>query len=63
MYLEHLLSNYAGASVEPQALLTLYETYTKVGYVQEAEETRARLLREHPDSSEARDLKARTQAG
>ncbi len=63
VYLEHLLSNYAGASVEPQALLTLYETYTKVGYVQEAEETRARLLREHPDSSEARDLKARTQAG
>lgn len=63
VYLEHLLSNYSGASVEPEALLTLYETYKKVGYVQEAEETRARLLREHPDSPEARDVQARTQAG
>ncbi len=58
VYLEYLLSNYDGASVEPQALFKLYETYTKVGYVQEAQETRARLLREHPDSPEARELQA-----
>ncbi len=63
VYLEHLLANYGRAAVEPQALLMLYQTYTKVGYLQEAEETRARLLREHPDSPEARELKAPAQPG
>ncbi len=58
VYLEHLVNNFDGASVEAQALLKLYETYTKVGYVQEAQETRDRLLREYPNSPEARELQA-----
>ncbi len=60
VYLEYLLGNFQGTSVEPEALLKLYETYTKLGYVQEAQETRERLLRDHPDSSEARELQGRT---
>jgi outer membrane protein assembly factor BamD len=56
VYLEHLLRTYSGTSVEPEALLMLYETYMKLGYVQEAEETRDRLLRDHPGSSEAEEL-------
>ncbi len=56
VYLEYLLENFKGASIEPEALLTLYQTYRKLGYVQEGEETRERLLREYPDSQQAREL-------
>ncbi len=56
VYLEHLLKKYSGASVEPEALLMLYETYMKLGYVQEADETRARLLREYSETPQAKEL-------
>jgi outer membrane protein assembly factor BamD len=53
VYLEHLLGNYRGTAVEPSALYLLYESYTRLGYAQEAVETRDRLLRDFPDSPEA----------
>lgn len=56
VYLEHLLEEYRGAAVEPQALLKLYQTYVKVGYMQEAERTRDRLVREYPNSPEAQKV-------
>jgi outer membrane protein assembly factor BamD len=56
IYLEHLLETYRGSSVEPEALLTLYETYQKLGYRQEAERTRERLLQEYPESPQAREV-------
>ncbi len=56
VYLEYLLSNYRGAVVEPEALLTLYDIYNKVGYTEEAEQTRQRLVREYPDSPEAQSI-------
>ncbi len=56
VYLEYVLEDYKGASVEPQALLTLYETYRELGYSREAEETRVRLLQEYPDSPQAREV-------
>ncbi|UCF21390.1 MAG: outer membrane protein assembly factor BamD [Gemmatimonadota bacterium] len=56
VYLEHLLKTYRGASVEPEALLMLYETYMKLGYVQEADETRARLLGEYGETPQAKEL-------
>jgi outer membrane protein assembly factor BamD len=59
VYLEYLLETYRGAAVEPEALLKLYETYTKLGYVDEAEETRGRLLSEYPDSPEASKVPGR----
>lgn len=56
VYLEYVLETYRGTSVEPEALLTLYETYRELGYLREAEQTRERLLREYPDSPQARKL-------
>lgn len=57
VYLEHLLETYNGATVEPEALLKLYESYTKLGYSEEAERTRDRLLRNHPETPEAEKLR------
>lgn len=57
VYLDYLLETFRGAAVEPEALLKLYEAYTKLGYSDEADETRDRLLRDHPDSPEARKLR------
>lgn len=56
IYLEHLLESYGGSSIEPEVLVMLYETYQKLGYRQEAEETRERLLREYPDTPQARQV-------
>ncbi|NIR42506.1 MAG: outer membrane protein assembly factor BamD [Gemmatimonadetes bacterium] len=56
VYLEHLLGTYRGAGIEPAALAMLYDAYTRLGYTQEAEETRQRLLREYPNTPEARRL-------
>ncbi len=60
VYLEYLLKTYKGASVEPEALRTLWETYMKLGYRTEAEQTRERLLREYPDSKAAREVRRRS---
>lgn len=57
IYLEHLLDAYKGSDVEPQAMLKLYESYRKVGYAQEAQDIRRRLLAEYPDSPEAAEVR------
>lgn len=62
VYLEHLLETYQGAAVEPDALLTLYETYVELGYLPEAEETRDRLLNEYSNSPQAEALRERLPA-
>ncbi len=53
VYLKHLLASYPGSSVEAEVLLTLYETYSKLGYVEDAEQTKARLIRDYPESPQA----------
>lgn len=58
VYLENLLENYPGSQVEPEALLTLYETYQRLGYEEEAGRTRERLLRDHPDTRQAARIRA-----
>ncbi len=57
VYLEYMLETYRGSAVEPEALLKLYEAYVKLGYTDEADHTRDRLLRDYPDSPEARELR------
>ncbi len=57
VYLEYMLETYRGSTVEPEALLKLYEAYVKLGYTDEADQTRDRLLRDYPDSPEARELR------
>jgi outer membrane protein assembly factor BamD len=56
VYLEHFQTMYRGSTVEPQALLMLFEAYSRLGYVQEAQQVRDRLLLEYPDSPEAREV-------
>lgn len=60
VYLKHLLASYPGSTVEPEVLLTLYETYSKLGYVEDAEQTKARLIRDHPESAEAGKVSGRS---
>lgn len=62
VYLEHLIENFRGAAVEPAALFRLQELYSRLGYSQEAEQARQRLLREYPDSAEAQRLRETTGA-
>lgn len=53
VYFNEVLTDFAQTGVAPAALQRLAETYTRVGYVEEAAEARARLLRDYPDSPEA----------
>jgi outer membrane protein assembly factor BamD len=63
IYLEHVLETYPGAEVEPEAMLRLYRSYQQVGYVQEAQRIRERLLSEYPDSPQAAELQERQANG
>jgi outer membrane protein assembly factor BamD len=56
VYLEDTVELYPDSPVAPPALSRLVETYTRMGYVEDAEETRQRLLRDYPQSPEARSL-------
>lgn len=56
LYYRDLLQTYPETPVVPAALLGLHEAYSRIGYDEEAAETRDRLLREHPTSPEARSL-------
>lgn len=53
LYFQRAVDQYADTPVAPQALLRLEETYTRIGYREEAEAARARLLRDYPTSPEA----------
>ena len=62
MYYERMIEQYPNAPAVPKALLRLYESYSEIGYTQEADAARERLLREFPDSEQARELASRTSA-
>jgi outer membrane protein assembly factor BamD len=53
VYLEELLASYPRSGVAPQALLRLVQIYEVLGYDDELEDARRRLLQEFPDSPEA----------
>jgi hypothetical protein len=42
--------------VAPAALLKLFQAYGAVGYVEERDAAKARLLHDYPQSTEARSL-------
>jgi outer membrane protein assembly factor BamD len=56
VYFEEVLLNFPEAAVAPAALARLDETYREMGYVEDADAARERLLREYPDSAEARGV-------
>ncbi len=57
VYLEALLETYPRSSVVPTALLRLVQIYEELGYEDELNETRARLLRDFPGTPEAQQAR------
>ena len=56
IYFEDVVRLYPRTSYAPRALHRMIEIYEILEYDTEIEETRARLVREYPDSPEARAL-------
>jgi outer membrane protein assembly factor BamD len=57
VYFEDVVARYPETSRAPAALLRLVEAYQTLGYEEEAEEARARLVRDYPQSPEAQALR------
>jgi outer membrane protein assembly factor BamD len=53
-YFEDLLEQFPASAAAPKSLLRLYESYREIGYAEEAQAARERLLRDFPTSEEAR---------
>lgn len=51
-----VVADYPDTDAAPRALLRLYQAYRELGYDEEADAARARLLADYPDSAEAREL-------
>jgi outer membrane protein assembly factor BamD len=58
VYFNEVVSDYPETPQAPAALMRLYETYGRMRYEEEQAETRTRLLRDYPQSAEARQLAA-----
>jgi outer membrane protein assembly factor BamD len=56
IYYESVAREYPGTTWAPRALLRLVETYDRLGYEPESRAARDRLLRQFPDSPEARQI-------
>jgi outer membrane protein assembly factor BamD len=56
-YFDDLLTRFPTSSAAPKSLLRLYQSYTQLGYAEEAQSTRERLLRDFPDSEQARAIR------
>lgn len=63
IYLESLLSEYPESEVVPEALATLYRSYTELGFESEARSVRKRLLSEYSDSPAAQRLRGMSDNG
>ncbi len=53
IYYEDLLSRYPNSEYAPRALLRLVQVYQRLGYKEEMEEAKQRLMRAFPETSEA----------
>jgi outer membrane protein assembly factor BamD len=58
VYFEQVLSLYPRSPSAANSLLRMLEGYERIGYEEEAEEVRSRLLREYPDSEAASTVRA-----
>lgn len=58
IYYEATVRDYANTPQSPRALARLIEIYKTLGYKEEEEATRQRLLKEYPESPEARALQS-----
>lgn len=57
LYFEDVVAEYPQTSVAPAALARLVQTYTQMGYVEDAEDAKERLLTNYPESPEARAMR------
>jgi outer membrane protein assembly factor BamD (BamD/ComL family) len=57
-YFDDTLELYPGAAVVPRVLLRLYQAYQALGYGDEAQSARERLLRDYPSSEEAARIRS-----
>lgn len=55
VYFDQVVAQHPESSAAPEALLRLLETYTTLGYAEEAEEVRERLLNDYPESAQAEE--------
>lgn len=53
IYFEDLLARYPDSEYAPRALLRLVQIYQRLGYREEMEEAKDRLLRDYPETAEA----------
>lgn len=56
IYYEAAIRDYPDTMFAPRALFRLYETYQKLGYREEANATRDRLLKDYPTSPDAKQI-------
>ncbi|MGH7505650.1 MAG: outer membrane protein assembly factor BamD [Longimicrobiales bacterium] len=56
-YYDEVIDQYAATPIAPRALLRLYQTYVQLGYNDEAQQARERLLRDFPTSEEAATIR------
>ncbi len=54
IYFEDVLKSYPTSNAAPQALLRMIQVYDKLGYKEEAQAARERLLKDYPGSSAAK---------
>jgi outer membrane protein assembly factor BamD len=62
MYYELTLRAYPASTSAPRSLLRLFQTYSTLGYKEEADAAKARLLKDYPESEAAREVQAITVA-
>ncbi|MGH7466902.1 MAG: outer membrane protein assembly factor BamD [Longimicrobiales bacterium] len=62
MYFESTLRLFPTSVSAPRSLLRLFQTYSTLGYKEEADAAKARLLKDYPESEAAREIQAITVA-
>ncbi len=61
IYFQSVVDRYPGTEWAPRALVGIIDAYTAIGYDDEVEAARQRLLNEYPDSPEAQRISASAQ--
>lgn len=56
IYFDKVLADYPSSPSAPKALLGLYQSYEEIGWTQEAQQAKERLLRDFPQSNEAKKV-------
>lgn len=58
IYYDKVLATYPSSEVAPKALFGLYRSYEEIGWTEEASQARERLLRDFPESAEAKQVQS-----